>query len=73
MDNCPVWNIRGLNSPQKQKEIKGLLQEWKVGLVGLLETKIKSHNFSSIYSRMFQGWCVSSNFSLVKGGRILVA
>lgn len=73
MDSCLVWNVRGLNSPQKQKDIRSLLLEWKVGLVCLVETKIKPSNFDKVYQCLFQGWCISSNFNYVKGGRILVA
>ncbi|XP_074308223.1 PKS-NRPS hybrid synthetase cheA-like [Silene latifolia] len=33
------WNIRGLNSPSKQKYVKWFLHHHNVGLFGLLETK----------------------------------
>ena len=66
------WNVRGLNRPQKQREVMQSLIKNKVGLACLLETKIKQDKFSDLYTNVLQGWCVCSNFSLCKGGRILV-
>lgn len=34
---------------------------------------MKPGNFSSVYQYMLDGWCVTSNFGIVKGGRILIA
>ena len=41
MDNIITWNIRGLNSPNKQDDIKIFLEKHRVGLVALLENKVK--------------------------------
>ncbi|XP_062080449.1 uncharacterized protein LOC133785214 [Humulus lupulus] len=43
----------------------------KVGLVGLLETKMQTHNLGSVYVNMFRGWCFSTNNAWHKGGRIM--
>lgn len=67
-----MWNVRGLNGPIKQKEVLAYVLKNKIGLVGLMETKIKPHNFSNLYSNIFQGWCVTSNVNIHKGGRIIV-
>lgn len=72
MDKVIAWNVRGLNSPTKQKEVLATMLKNKAGLVGLLETKIKPNNFAKAYSNVFQGWCVSSNINSHKGGRILI-
>jgi len=40
MDNIASWNIRGLNWPNKQEDVKLFLHINNIGLVGLLETKI---------------------------------
>lgn len=34
-----TWNIRGLNSPLKQKKIKYLIKPNKISIIGILETK----------------------------------
>ena len=45
----------------------------KVGLVGLLKTKLKAGRFAEVQRTMLQLWCITTNFSRIKGGRILVA
>lgn len=44
----------------------------KVGLVGLLETRVKATSLGSLYLAMFKGWCFTSNIAWHKGGRITV-
>ncbi|XP_062103113.1 uncharacterized protein LOC133814132 [Humulus lupulus] len=56
-----AWNIRGLNNPKKQVEIKQLIWNMKIGVVGLLETRVKTQKLGEVYIRMFSGWCFSSN------------
>lgn len=67
MDKLMMWNVRGLNSSLKQQEVIRFILQQKVGLVGLVKTKIKNNNFSDIYSRMFQNWSITTNFHLHKG------
>lgn len=43
-----VWNVRGLNHPTRQLEIRKLLGSLNSEIFGLLETKIKSENFEEI-------------------------
>ncbi|KAJ8430636.1 LOW QUALITY PROTEIN: hypothetical protein Cgig2_026381 [Carnegiea gigantea] len=64
MDNVIVWNIRGLNNHNKQEDVMLSLQKNKVGMVCLVETKIKPHNLEAVRSRMFTGWCMELNFQL---------
>ncbi|KAJ8444524.1 hypothetical protein Cgig2_028339 [Carnegiea gigantea] len=61
MDNIVSWNIRGLNGPDKQKDVKIFLHTNKIRLVDLLETK----NMSS-------AWCLIGDFNTIlsKEGRI---
>lgn len=51
--NLLSWNVRGLNAPNMQKEVKLLCNEEKVSLIGLLETKIKSGNIEILAGSMF--------------------
>ncbi|KAJ8421769.1 hypothetical protein Cgig2_000946 [Carnegiea gigantea] len=66
------WNVRGLNWPNKQEDVKIFLQLNKIGLVGLLETKIKRQKVETIASNIFRGWDWTNNFEISKG-RIWVA
>lgn len=36
-----TWNIRGLNQPYKQKELKLFMRENNVSIIAILEHKIK--------------------------------
>lgn len=73
MDRILIWNIRGLNNPNKQKEIKKMIQELKVGLCCLLETKVRNEKFGEVYNNMLKDWCIASNFTYCKEGRISIA
>jgi len=42
----------GMNGPNKQEDIKILLQQHQVGLVGFLETKIKAPNITQVMGKM---------------------
>ncbi|XP_056695788.1 uncharacterized protein [Spinacia oleracea] len=72
-DNIATWNVRGLNSLQKQNEVKHFIQKYEVGLVGLLEHKVKLPNLGKLYQKVFVKWCFTSNASYHPGGRIVVA
>lgn len=54
--------------------MKQFIQHHNVGLVCLLESKVKASNIGSLYQRIFGGWCfISSNSSFHDGGRIIIA
>ena len=55
MDRCLIWNIRGLNRPQKQKEVFNFLCKNRIGIACLVETKIKNESFADLYTNVFQG------------------
>ena len=50
------WNIRGLNSPHKQQEVKKLIRDNNLDVVCLLETKVRRNNLSSIKNNCFFNW-----------------
>ncbi|XP_074297070.1 uncharacterized protein LOC141627746 [Silene latifolia] len=69
MHNIGFRNVRGLNSPSKQKQVKWFLQSHMVGLFGLLETKVKPLSLNSVRKNVCDGWSVSTNSSYHPGGR----
>jgi len=44
MDSAISWNIRGLNCPNKQEDVRCFLSSHKASLLSLLETKVKAQN-----------------------------
>ncbi|XP_074265860.1 uncharacterized protein LOC141588311 [Silene latifolia] len=65
------WNIRGLNDPIKQQEVKSYLAKNKVEVFGLLETRVKLLNSAEII-RKFPFYSVLNNYSHHYNGRIWV-
>jgi len=53
MSHIASWNVRGSNWPNKQEDVKRFLHLCQVGLVGLLETKIKSQKVDNIAANIF--------------------
>ncbi|XP_010685067.1 uncharacterized protein LOC104899550 [Beta vulgaris subsp. vulgaris] len=72
MDKIGFWNIRGLNSPVKHPEVRWFLKSNKIGLCGILETRVKCSNFPKIFNSVCDGWSVVTNYSNHRGGRIWV-
>ena len=73
MDNILSWNIRGLNWPNKQEDLRSFLHINKVSLIGLMETKIKMENDNKIAARAFPGWKWENNSTPHIKGRLRIA
>ena len=66
------WNVRGITSLSKQKDVKSLLSTRPLGLVSLIETKVKVAKMGRMYQNLFSR-CFCTNYSFHSGGRIIVA
>ncbi|XP_062105698.1 uncharacterized protein LOC133817249 [Humulus lupulus] len=73
MDKIISWNVRGINSQQKQRLVKQFIATQRVGLVGLLKTRVKAQKLGALYLNLFTGWCFTSNNAWHSGGRIVVS
>ena len=73
MDNIMCWNVRGISSVSKQKEVKKMLSSRSLGLVSLLETKVKTKTMGTMYQSIFSGWCFCTTSQCSEGGRVIVA
>ncbi|XP_074305651.1 uncharacterized protein LOC141640871 [Silene latifolia] len=67
-----MWNVRGLNSDIKQKDIKWFLHQNDVNLFGLLETKVKPESLNRVACKVCYGWNFVTNTSLHNGGRVWI-
>jgi len=72
MDNIVSWNIRGLNWPNKQKDVCSFLSINKVGMIGLLENNVKDKNVARVAGKSFPGWMWHHNFEHDAKGRIWI-
>ncbi|KAK9756123.1 hypothetical protein RND81_01G075200 [Saponaria officinalis] len=70
MDKLYFWNVRGLNSLAKQKELKSFLHLNKIGLVGVLETNFCNMNFNKVAASFEKEWEIRNNNQFCDLGRI---
>lgn len=73
MDSILIWNVQGINSLMKQKEVKKMINIRSLGMVSLIETKVKAKNMGKMYQNLFAGWCFYSNSSFHSGGRLTLS
>lgn len=64
------WNIRGLNNPFKQKELKDIFLKYKVDIMGCLETKIQANNDDRIKKVFEKEWTIFTNYPTTLNGRL---
>ncbi|KAJ0048928.1 hypothetical protein Pint_15714 [Pistacia integerrima] len=55
------WNIRGLNQPIKQEEVKVFTKEKRLALCSLLETCVAIVSTNCIFNHVFRNWNWISN------------
>ena len=66
------WNVRRMNKRYKQKEIKKCLQNNKVTLAGLIETRVKDNNNRATINNIAAGWNCLNNYKDALNGRIRI-
>lgn len=69
--NILAWNVRGLNRPSMQVEIKNCILKFNLVFLGLIETRVKLKNMEKI-KRTFipNSWSDHSNISFCRSARI---
>lgn len=70
--NFLIWNVRGLNHPSKQREVKSMIKNNKIGLVCLVETRVKDAKANLIRSSIVPDWGYAYNYEKHFLGRIWV-
>ncbi|KAJ8431013.1 hypothetical protein Cgig2_017191 [Carnegiea gigantea] len=68
MDNIISWNMRGINGANKQKDVKAFCTRNKAGLICMMETKVKTRNFTKV-ARNLQDWEHYVNYESHERGR----
>lgn len=67
-----AWNIRGLNSPIKPKEVKNNINSSNMVLMAILQTKIREANIENFSKNSFGDWTFVNNHDLNPRGCIWV-
>ncbi|KAJ6737818.1 hypothetical protein OIU85_019839 [Salix viminalis] len=68
-----AWNLRGLNTPKKQKLVQQWISKNSLNIVGLLETRIRPANMEAVkFGLGLANWKFISNAHMAPLCRILV-
>ena len=70
MLNFAAWNIRGLNQPHKQEEVRKFISSSRLSLLGILETKVRYGRRSHLARELLPGWSFLYNYNVTSHGRI---
>ncbi|XP_062114409.1 uncharacterized protein LOC133825494 [Humulus lupulus] len=72
MDCCSIgsWNVRGLNNKGKQESVSEFCNVNKIGVGGLLETKLKGNKVQELMDKKFASWEFYN--SPIVEGRLLI-
>lgn len=70
MNNILIWNVRGLNNNLRISEVQEAIREHTLGLIGLVETRVREINSTLISSRISPKWNFIHNYSSNHLGRI---
>ncbi|XP_021739498.1 uncharacterized protein LOC110705886 [Chenopodium quinoa] len=62
----------GLNKLNKICDVLWFMKNQGIGLLGLLETKVKAGNFGKVFTGFCGKWSVTANYSKHHGGRIWI-
>ncbi|XP_022003165.1 uncharacterized protein LOC110900588 [Helianthus annuus] len=73
MISLAVWNVRGLNRPLKQNEVRQVVKNNKLSLCAILESHVDMDNLRKVCNVVFRRWDWISNGSCCnKGARIIL-
>ena len=74
MIKIAAWNIRGLNSLIKQKEVRDLIYLKHLSLCCIIESKVIHSHLGDVCGKVFGNWSWISNGNLCdQGTRIIIA
>ena len=68
--NVASWNIRGLNQPHKQDEVRKFISFNKLSLLGILETKVRYGRRDQLAKDLLPSWSFLYNYNVTSHGRI---
>ncbi|XP_021991518.1 uncharacterized protein LOC110888295 [Helianthus annuus] len=73
MISLATWNIRGLNRPLKQKEVRQIVKENNLRFCAILQSHVGMGNLNKVCKSVFRNWDWTSNGGQCdKGTRIII-
>lgn len=66
MNKVLTWNVKGLNILNKQNVVRSLIHNHYVGLVSILETRVKINNMGNLYLNYVQVDVLPPTLSIIK-------
>ncbi|XP_019224481.1 PREDICTED: uncharacterized protein LOC109206146 [Nicotiana attenuata] len=72
LTNWLFWNVRGVNKRYKQKELANYIKSKNVKIAGLMETRVKEHNFKRVTKAIAPDWEGINNYQYAQNGRVWV-
>jgi exonuclease III len=57
-----ICNVRGLNQPSKQKDVREMIKLHKIGLICLLETRVNENKADRIRFSIVSDWNYAFNY-----------
>ena len=64
------WNVRGVNEPHKQREIRSLIRKKRISLLGLNKIRAQQCKHKAIIHLICPSWMYLTNYSSHPNGRI---
>lgn len=66
------WNVRGMNKRSRRRDIKNHISKFHPTVIGLIETKVRSHKSYRITDCIPNTWSYCNNYAYSPRGRIWV-
>src|SRR4051812_35441825 len=66
------WNVRGLNDPSKQYQLKRYLKSFNGNIICLLETHVQQDKMDSVVKLLRPGWVAIENYPFSPLGRVWI-
>ncbi|XP_074278368.1 uncharacterized protein LOC141601959 [Silene latifolia] len=72
MGSIGFWNVMGMNSENKQKDIRWFLHNNNIGIFGLLETRVRLSSINKVQQGIRNEWTMVNNIGSHDGGRVWI-